>query len=320
MKKKILYAVLILVLVSFTIPTVFADPIVTGNGYTVKTAILQTPEFEVDIFEFDTTKEIILNIKFENTGNKFHGINWVIEQAVDGINPDPDEFYKKHENYRKFYITVDDLTNSVKYEIDEDDLFITTNDDFLLLHGETKNYKDAFVVEILDIDELVNSTPSGNKKIQTQLNISSSKFFPDHTYEISVWTSTRLGVDPIIITLPPAVESTEPVKQIETLPSIEEQMRMQTEQAEIEHNKLKELERQEEIPLDQKKGLEKMENEKSLMDIEPAYTPEPVHIPSESREITCGEGTVLVEGNCEMVKPEPKKRGFFEWLFSLFGM
>lgn len=181
--------------------SVYAGPRVFEDG-SLETAILKTVQYTVDMSKFKEYEEIIINVTFENTGNNYDGIKFLILPApVNGTN-DPDEFYAENENDRRFYIQIDDITNSVRVTLDPDDIKITSGEDFVKILGEIKNYKDIAAIEILDIDDLVNSS-QGPQKIETELTLTSSKFFPGNEFELHIWTDTDTSPSdkPVIITI-----------------------------------------------------------------------------------------------------------------------
>ncbi len=56
--------------------------------------------------------------------------------------------------------------------------------------------------------------------------------------------------------------------------------------------------------------------ESTVIQSEPQMDPEPQSVQK------CGQGTILVDGHCQVIandKPKEQK-GFIEWLMSLFGM
>ena len=185
-----------------------AEPNILSDG-SVETTILLTPEFDVDISEFADTGEIILNIKFENTGSQFHGVKWVYEDYdyENKITPDPVEVYEKYADERRFYIYILDEDGK---KLDIKSMTVTSNDDFILPHGITEKYDDRFVVEVLDIDELASFSSSLKAKIETTLRLSSPELVAEKNYELDVWADLSAPGEPIIITLPTIQETTTP--------------------------------------------------------------------------------------------------------------
>ena len=174
------------------------------------TTILLTPDFEVDTSEFGTTSEIILDITFENTDNTFHGLKRVYESPHDenGLD-DPDEVYEKYEQHRHFYIYILDENGE---KLDTESMKVTSNDDFIMPHGITGLYNDRFVIEILDIDELVPLTTSNIMKIETTLRLSSPELLENHNYEIDIWAINSAPADVISFMILPSSPTPAPME------------------------------------------------------------------------------------------------------------
>jgi hypothetical protein len=206
---KLLASLLLLGLIGFAVPT-FAEPIVSSEG-DVMTTILLTPDFEVDTSNFAETGEIILDVKFENFDNTFHGLKRVYESPYDenGLD-DPDEVYEKYQQHRHFYIEINDITNE-GFKLDSNQLIITAEDGFIQLNGKHERY-DRFVVEILNIDELVPLTTSNIMKVETTFRLSSPELIPEHNYEIDIWAINSAQADPLSFTLPPSSPTPAPME------------------------------------------------------------------------------------------------------------
>jgi len=198
-----------------------AEPIVALSG-DVHTAILQTPEFEVDTSEFGSTGEIIIDVKFHNPTTKFHGLNWVFETSTPDYTPDPVEVYEKYADERRFYI---EILNEDGKKLDIESMTVTSNDNFIIPHGITEKYDDRFVVEVLDIDSLIDMMGIG-QKIETTLRLSSPELVAEKNYEFGIWTDSRQGTDLISFTLPViqerVVNTPTPFKGIQTEESVKE--------------------------------------------------------------------------------------------------
>ena len=171
--------------------SVYGEPNILSDG-SVETTILLTPKFDVDTSEFIDTGEIILDVKFENPPNKFHGIKWVYEDYdyENEIAPDPVEVYEKYEDERRFYIYILDEDGE---KLDIDSMTVTSNDDFILPHGITEKYDDRYVVEVLDIDELASFSSSLKAKIETQLRLESPELVGGNDYELILGNTPSNG-------------------------------------------------------------------------------------------------------------------------------
>ena len=343
---KILLSILSLLIISIIIP-IYAELDVAQDG-SVTTAILRTPEFTVDTSEFSQTNEITMDVKFENTGsNGFYGIAWNTETPYDenGLD-DPDEVYEKYADERRFYFVIYDITNSDKIQLDSTEFTSTSDDKFIQINGYSE-LQETFEVEILDIDELVPWTSTGKAIIQTHLKLSSPEFVKDNKYELLLWTASDSSDNRIPFTIFSESEETKSTPQPPTpvpteMPSdIEEQMKLQQQNALEEHDERKKQKEAEQ------KELEKLHEENKKLEIMPKnteqekpdghpnvieeqikekleYIPEPImdlKSIEEQKEKRCGAGTMLVDGICKVEqKPVQEEKGFFEWLMSLFGM
>ena len=349
----LLFSILFLIVTGMMTMPIFAEPVVYEDG-SIHTTILRTPEFTVDASQFSETNQIIIDVKFENTGNLYHGLAKVTETPYDenGLD-DPDEVYEKYHKQRLFFVYLTNITNSSETILDREQFMVTSNDDFIKINGAT-SLRKAFEVEILDIDELVPWTSTGKALIQTQLKLSSPELLPDNIYILSLWTDSDHNSDADTkFTL--SSKSTKPTLQPPTpapmeMPSdIEEQMKLQQQKALEEHEQRKKQREAENNLRPENTGQDKPENieskERTSQDrpdntqrdtesqrpetmqnekpenagqAKPEYIPEPTTVKPKPQ---CGTGTILVNGYCQVVKSEPvQEKGFVQWLMSLFGM
>ena len=222
--KVLVSSILVLGLIGFVVPLAFAEPQILFDG-SVHTAILLTPEFEVDTSEFGSTGEIILDVKFERSPDNWDGLTWVTEDYdyENEIAPNSVEVYEKYESQRMFFISIKDVTNEEKQKLKKNQFVVTSNDQFI--ESRYNENHDNFEVEVLNIDNIVrDGSVKETKIIQTQLRLSSPELIVEKDYEILIWTDTR-STDPVRITLPTIQETPTPEPTPSGIIEVEEQIK-----------------------------------------------------------------------------------------------
>ena len=194
------------------IPLSYGELNMSDSGSVVTYGLL-LPEYKVDISQYNDTKEILVDVKFQNKKKSFTGIsdNWLtVEEGQT-----PQQVYDDYVGQRLLVVYIDNLTNSKKQPIDQDDMKVSSNSDFLEFNGNGLYGKNAFEIEILNIDDLVDLSTNFNDALEFQIKISSDKFFPENKYEllIGTWTRDTVLTETAIFTLPDDLTNTREQKE-----------------------------------------------------------------------------------------------------------
>ena len=340
------------------IPLSYGELNMSDSGSVVTYGLL-LPEYKVDISQYNDTKEILVDVKFQNKKKSFTGIsdNWLtVEEGQT-----PQQVYDDFGIQRWLVVYIDNITNSEKYIIKQDDMDISSDVSFLQLIGSGSQGKNAFEIEVLNIDDLIDLSTNFNDALEFQLKIKSDKFFPENKYELLIGTWTRNAglTESAKFTFPSDLTNTREQKEDtvskpqQPTPKPKQQedrsennvSNLQQQQLEQQQRAIAEAEQRKQQRELEKIELEKLQEENKKLEImsgntkqempddnlnvveetkeKPEYIPEPTGNTRPAEENRCGAGTVMIDGICiveQKLNTQPEEKGFVEWLMSLFGM